>query len=71
MSTKQKYLELKIGDSCPNCNLGKGLRASSPIEFGLTGWEDYHFLHCPVCGITYVGHKGAFTRFNVEPLRID
>ena len=62
---------LKVGVKCPNCGLGKGLRAASAIELGLTGWDNYKFFHCPICGIFYVGHKGLFDVINVEPLRLD
>lgn len=71
MATEEKVHKLKLGDPCPNCGLGQGLRASSAIELGLTGWDEYSFLHCGICGITYVGRGGAFERINVEPLRVD
>lgn len=66
-----RLMGLRIGDPCPNCDLGKGLRASSAIELGLTGWEEYTFLHCPICGITYVGRAGLFDVCKVEPFRVD
>lgn len=68
----EHYLALGIGCKCPKCELGKGLRASSAIEVGLTGWEAYEFLHCPICGAYFAGRGGDFVYLkDVEPLRID
>lgn len=62
---------LKIGSPCPKCELAKGLETSSSIDLGLTGWENYDFLHCPVCGAFYAGKNGEFRYMNMQLLRFD
>ena len=61
------YLGLEIGSDCPKCELGKGLEESSPIEIMLSGWENYDFLHCPICGQTYVGRSGDWIPMDYRP----
>jgi hypothetical protein len=53
-------IKLKVGDPCPKCELGKGVRESSAFELMLTGWENYEFLHCDTCGANFVGKGGEF-----------
>lgn len=54
----EHYGLLSIGDSCPKCKMGQGLREAYPLEVGWTGWENYKWLHCDICGAFYVG-KGV------------
>lgn len=57
---EEHYSALEAGVPCPKCELGKGLRASSAFEIGLTGWEKYVFLHCDLCGANFVGRGGEW-----------
>ncbi len=54
------YGLLKAKDPCPKCNMGKGLREANVLELGWTGWENYEFLHCDICGAYYVGKEADF-----------
>ena len=60
MKILKHYSTLSIGDICPKCELGKGLKESSAFQIGLTGWENYEFLHCPICGANFVGKNGSW-----------
>jgi len=51
----EHYGRLDIGNKCPKCGLGKGLRKALPLEVGWTGWENYEWLHCDTCGAFYTG----------------
>ena len=59
MEKIEEYI-LDIGDPCPKCGLGKGLREISPIRLGITGWESYRFLHCDICGASFAGQGVGF-----------
>ena len=57
-------LVLKENDSCPICNLGKGLRKGEASELSLTGgFHNYDWLHCDTCGAWYMGRDGSYSRF--------
>jgi len=57
MNNMERYT-LKKNSPCPKCGLGKGLREAYPLELGWTGWDNYDFLHCDVCGAYFCG-KGT------------
>ena len=66
------YQDLKSGSPCPKCELGKGLRDITPIEIGLTGLENYVFLHCDICGANFVGKNGMWNYLSYQaPRRLD
>jgi predicted RNA-binding Zn-ribbon protein involved in translation (DUF1610 family) len=49
--------QLSVGAKCPICELGKGLTEISAIELALAGFENYEFLHCPICGANFIKRK--------------
>jgi hypothetical protein len=60
MGKVEHYGLLEVGDGCPKCKLGKGLRGASPLECGWTGWDNYEFLHCDICGAYFCGNGADF-----------
>ena len=55
----EEYI-LDTGDKCPKCEMGEGLRDLEPLSIGITGWENYRFLHCDICGANYAGKGLGF-----------
>lgn len=68
MEQIDRYGLLKVGDKCPKCELGKGLRSASALEVALTGWDNYTFLHCDTCGAFFVGKGKKYMYLPLRPL---
>jgi len=50
----EEFPILRVGELCLKCELGRGLREIDTFELMLTGWDNYEFLHCDICGANFV-----------------
>jgi len=65
----EEFENLKVGSRCPKCELGKqGLEKTEAFKLGLSGWENYDFLHCPICGAFFVGKDNHWHYLKIRPI---